>query len=185
MLWGFLGLVALVIVAVLLFAVSVYNKLIRLKNMADEGWSGIDVQLKRRYDLIPNIVETVKGYAKHEQQTFEKIVALRNTAMNETSAEKKGEAENQISQSLKSIFALAEAYPDLKANQNFQQLQQNLNEIEDAIQNSRRYYNGTVRELNTSIQTFPSNIFAGIFGVKAREFFEAGADEKSNVKVQF
>lgn len=143
------------------------------------------MQLKRRYDLIPNIVETVKGYAKHEQETFTKVVELRNSAMKVSDPTEKLDTENQISSALKSIFALAENYPDLKANQNFIQLQENLNKIEDDIQNSRRYYNGTVRELNTAIQTFPTNILAGIFNVKSRKFFEADESERDNVKVSF
>lgn len=173
------------LLAVVAFAIGIYNKLVRLQNLADEGLSGIDVQLKRRYDLIPNIVETVKGYATHEKETLTKIVELRNSAMAVSDPADKLETENQITESLKTIFALAENYPDLKASENFKQLQNNLNEIEDAIQNSRRYYNGTVRELNTSIQTFPTNILAGIFSVKSRKFFEAGEGERDNVKVSF
>ncbi len=169
----------------ILFVMAVYNALIRLRNLSEEGWSGIDVQLKRRYDLIPNLIETVKGYVKHEQQTLEKIVELRNSTMNTRDMKEKAEKENQLTESLKSVFALAEAYPDLKASENFRQLQSNLAEIEDAIQNSRRYYNGTVRELNTKVESFPSNVIAKLFKFTKKEFFESSEVERENVKVQF
>ena len=167
------------------YMVMLYNGLVRSNNLVDEGWSGIEVQLKRRYDLIPNLVETVKGYDTHEKDTFEKIVALRNTAMSSDTATGKAEIENQITGALKSIFALAEAYPELKANENFKQLQQDLSKIEDEIQNARRYYNATVRELNTKTQVFPTSIFAGVLGFSTREYFEAKEGEKENVKVDF
>jgi LemA protein len=178
--------IAAVLGVLLLYVVYIYNSLIKKKNLVDESWSGIDVQLKRRYDLIPNLVETVKGYASHEKETLANVVELRNAAMSaEGDLEKRAEKENQLSQTLKSIFALAEAYPELKANQNFQQLQTELTEIEDAIQNSRRYYNATVREYNVAIETFPTVIFANMLGFQKRDYFEAAEEERENVKVDF
>jgi LemA protein len=167
------------------FLVAIYNSLVQLKVLVDEAWSGIDVQLKRRYDLIPNLVETVKGYAKHEKDTFTKIVELRSSAMNATSIEEKGKLENQLTGALKTLFAVAEAYPDLKANQNFLSLQNSLGEIETEIQGARRYYNGAVRDFNTKIMVFPSNLVAGVLNFKAREFFLAEEEAKQNVKVDF
>ena len=177
----------LVVLAIggVLYLVGQYNSLVKMRNMIDEGESGIDVQLKRRYDLIPNVVETVKGYAKHEEKTLTKVVELRNSAMSAKGMEAKGKAENMLTESIKSLFALAESYPDLKANQNFLGLQDELSKIEDDIQNSRRYYNATVRDFNIKVQQFPSNLVAGIFGFNEREFFEADEGEKENVKVDF
>ncbi|HOZ56176.1 MAG: LemA family protein [Parcubacteria group bacterium ADurb.Bin316] len=184
-LWVLLGVIAVIVVAV----IGMYNSLIRLKNRVDEAWSDIDVQLKRRYDLIPNLVETVKGYAAHEKETFEKVVNARSAAM---AAESKGDAkelaaaENMLSGTLKSLFALSENYPDLKANQNFLELQRELTDTEDKIQASRRFYNGNVRDFNTKLQVFPTNIFGNMLGFKAREFFGIeDAKEKEPVKVQF
>ena len=157
----------------------------KLRVLVDEAWSGIDVQLKRRYDLIPNLVETVKGYAKHEKELFEKVAALRTSAMNATSLEEKGKLENQLTGTLKTLFAVAENYPELKANENFIKLQDELSMIEQELSNSRRYYNGAVRDFNTKIQVFPANIIAGMLGFKSREFFEAAEEEKQNVKVSF
>jgi len=184
-LWIILGVIAAAIFAI----IAMYNGLIRLKNRVDEAWSDIDVQLKRRYDLIPNLVETVKGYAAHEQATFEKVVNARNAAMAAQSggnAKAQAEAENILSGTLKSIFALAENYPDLKANQNFLELQRELTDTEDKIQASRRFYNGNVRDFNTKLEVFPTNIMAGMLGFKRREFFEiADAKEKEAVQVKF
>lgn len=174
-----------IIVVLILWAVAVYNGLIRLKNRVDEAWSDIDVQTKRRYDLIPNLVNTVKGYASHEKEVFEKVTEARTRAMGAGSAADKAQAENALSQTLKSLFAVAEAYPDLKANQNFLELQRELTDTEDKIQASRRFYNGNVRDFNTKIQVFPNNIFAGMLGFSGREFFEAGEGEKEPVKVEF
>ena len=179
--WVLLG----IIVVLVIWAVAVYNGLIRLKNRVDEAWSDIDVQLKRRYDLIPNLVNTVKGYAAHEKEVFEKVTEARTRAMGAQSAGDKAQAENALSQTLKSLFAVAEAYPDLKANQNFLELQRELTDTEDKIQASRRFYNGNVRDFNTKIQVFPNNIFAGMLGFSAREFFEAAEGEKEPVKVEF
>ncbi len=173
------------LVVALLFGIGIYNGLVQLKVLVDEAWSGIDVQLKRRYDLIPNLVETVKGYAKHEKETFEKIAQLRTAAMSATSVEEKGKLENQLSSSLKTLFAVAENYPELKANTNFLDLQTTLTNIEGEIQGSRSYYNGTVRDFNTKIMVFPNNLFAGMLGFKTREFFAAEEEAKANVKVDF
>lgn len=173
------------VVGALVFAVGLYNGLVRAKVIVDEAWSGIDVQLKRRYDLIPNIVETIKGYAKHEKDTFEKVTMLRSQAMQTSDVAEKGKLENQLTQTLKSLFAVAENYPELKANENFLNLQGTLNEIENEIQGARRYYNGAVRDYNTKIMVFPNNLIAGLLGFKSREFFEADEAEKENVKVSF
>lgn len=164
---------------------ALYNSLVTLKNKVNEAWADIDTQLKRRYDLIPNLVETVKGYASHESQTFEKVVAARSSAMNAQGVKEKQQAENMLSDSLKSIFALAENYPELKANQNFLDLQKSLTEIEEHLQMSRRYYNATVRDFNTKIEVFPNNLLAKPLGFIQREFFEAAGEEKENVKVSF
>jgi len=165
--------------------IAVYNSLIKLRIKVDEGWSGIDTQLKRRYDLIPNLVETVKGYAKHESETLENVIKARTSAMGAQNPGDQAQAENMITGALKSIFALSEKYPDLKANQNFLELQQTLSDIEDQIQLSRRYYNATVRDYNMKREVFPSNIIAGMFNFTKRDFFEAEETERENVKVDF
>ncbi|MFA5185164.1 MAG: LemA family protein [Patescibacteria group bacterium] len=176
----------LIVVGVLaIWAVMTYNGLITLKNRTDEAWSDIDVQLKRRYDLIPNLVETVKGYASHESGTFEKVTQARTAAMSAQGAHDKAVAENQLSQTLKSIFALSEAYPELKANQNFLQLQQDLTDTEDKIQAARRFYNGNVRDFNTKLQVFPTNMVGNMLGFKSREFFEIAEAEKAAPQVKF
>jgi len=178
----------LIIVAVLLviWLIASYNKLITWRNRVQESWSDIDVQLKRRYDLIPNLVNTVKGYATHEQATFEKVIQARNSAMSAQGTAEQGEAENMLSGALKSIFALAESYPDLKANQNFLELQRELSDTENKIQASRRFYNTNVRTFNTTLQSFPVNMIAGMFGFVAKDFFETEtAEEKENVNVSF
>lgn len=184
-----LWIVLAVVVALALMVVAMYNGLIRLKNRVEEAWSDIDVQLKRRYDLIPNLIETVKGYAAHESGTLEKVVEARNSAMQaQASGDHKAqaEAENQLSSTLKSIFALSENYPDLKANTNFLELQRELSDTENKIQASRRFYNTNVRDFNTKLQIFPTNIMAGMLGFKARDFFEIeDAKERENVKVSF
>lgn len=169
-----------------IWIIAAYNGLIRLKNHVEEAWSDIDVQLKRRYDLIPNLVETVKGYATHEREAFENVTKARSAAMGATTPEAKGQAENMLSGALKSIFALAEAYPDLKANQNFAKLQDELSDTENKIQAARRFYNGNVRDFNTRIQQFPTNIFAGWLGFTNREFFAVeNENEKQPVAVKF
>ena len=175
-----------VLVLIVLFVVGVYNSLIRKRMRVKEAWADIDVQLKRRYDLIPNIVESVKGYATHEKEVFEKVTVARSQAMQATGGANKMAAENQLSQTLKSLFAVAENYPELKANQNFLQLQTELVDTEDKIQAARRFYNGNVRDYNITIQTFPSNIIAGIFAFKAEPLFETSEpEEREAVAVKF
>lgn len=186
----FIGLIILGVLAVaLIWAIALYNGLIRLKNRVDEAWSDIDVQLKRRYDLIPNLISTVKGYAAHESTTFQKVTEARTAAMaahESGDAKEQAKAENMLSSTLKSIFALAENYPDLKANQNFLELQRELSDTEDKIQASRRFYNGNVRDFNTKIELFPNNIIAGMLNFSKREFFEVENEkERENVKVEF
>ncbi len=178
------GIIVLIAAAVL-FLIFLYNRFIKLKNMADEAWSGIDVQLKRRYDLIPNLAACVEGYATHEKETLAKVVELRNTAMKASSVSEKSKADNALSESLKSVFALSEAYPDLKANQNFLDLQKQLGDIEDTLQNARRYYNATVRDYNIAAESFPSCLIAKQFGFEKKDFFEAAENEKEAVKVSF
>src|SRR5271154_5962753 len=175
-----------VVVGLALYLTMAYNGLVRLKVQCDNAWSDIDVQLKRRYDLIPNIVETVKGYASHEKGTLEGVVAARNQAMSAQGPAAKGEAEGLLTGALRQVFALAEAYPQLRAVESFTQLQNTLNEIEDTVQNARRYYNAVVRDFNTKIAQFPSNIIAGMFNFKTREFFEISAPAEREVpKVSF
>lgn len=179
--WIVVG-VAVFLVAGVIF---IYNSLVRSRVRVDEAWSDIDVQLKRRYDLIPNLIETVKGYAKHEKDLLEKVTKARTQAMGAKTLEEKGKSENMLSDTLKSLFAVAENYPQLKANENFLELQRELTDTEDKIQAARRFYNGNVRDLNTKIQVFPTNIIAGMLGFKEREFFEAEEGEKETVKVDF
>lgn len=174
------------IILVALWIWAAYNGLVSLKNRTDEAWSDIDVQTKRRYDLIPNLVETVKGYATHERQAFENVTKARTAAMSATTPEAKGQAENMLTGALKSVFALAEAYPDLKASQNFSKLQDELSDTENKIQAARRFYNGNVRDLNTRIQQFPTNTIAKQLGFTAREFFAAENEaERQPVPVKF
>src|SRR5215831_5377607 len=178
--------VAVVFVLLVIFLIGMYNGLVRLKVQCDNAWADIDVQLKRRYDLIPNLVETVKGYAAHEKDTLEGVINARNCAMTATTPGEKAEAENMLSGALKSLFALSETYPQLRAIESFTSLQNSLSQIEDTVQNARRYYNAVVRDLNTKIQQFPTNIFAGMLGFKAREFFEVTAPaEREAPKVSF
>lgn len=173
-----------VIVLIILWLVLVYNGIISLKNRTEEAWSDIDVQLKRRYDLIPNLVEVVKGYAKHEKTAFTEITKARTEAMSAKTLPDKAAKENALSQTLKSIFAVAENYPDLKASQNFSQLQSELAETENKIEASRRFYNGNVRDFNIKIEVFPTNIFARSLGFSRKELFEAAGAEKEAVKVK-
>ncbi len=167
-----------VIVVIGIVVALIYNGLVRSKVRVDEAWSDITVQLKRRTDLIPNLVETVKGYAKHEKSVFEEVTKARTAIMDAKGVKDTAQADNMFEGALKSLFAVAEAYPDLKANENYKQLQEELVDTEDKIQASRRFYNGAVRDLNTKIQVFPTNIFAGMLGFSAREFFEV-EDRKS------
>jgi LemA protein len=177
-----------VLVLVVLYVIFAYNHFVTLVQRTKEAWADIDVQLKRRYDLIPNLVETVKGYATHEREAFENVTAARSAAMNAQGAEAKGQAENMLSGALKSLFAVAEAYPELKANQNFLSLQSELSETENTISSARRYYNGNVRELNTSLTVFPGNLIASVFKFSPMEFFQldvADAAAKNPVQVKF
>ncbi|HXM94043.1 MAG TPA: LemA family protein [Candidatus Dormibacteraeota bacterium] len=181
---GWILLVVLVLLVV--FLIGMYNGLVRLKVQCDNAWADIDVQLKRRYDLIPNLVETVKGYAAHEKGTLEAVINARNRAMTVTNPAEKAQAENMLSGALKSLFALSEAYPQLRAVESFTSLQNSLSQIEDTVQNARRYYNAVVRDLNTKIQQFPTNIFASMLGFRPREFFEVSAPAEREVpKVSF
>ena len=176
----------LLIGAFLVIVIGIYNGLVRLKVQCDNAWADIDVQLKRRHDLIPNVVETVKGYAGHEKGTLEAVINARNRAMTAQGPAAKGEAEGMLAGALKNLFALAEAYPQLRAVESFTQLQGTLSQLEDTLQNARRYYNAVVRDLNTKIAQFPSNILAGMFNFKAREFFEVTVPAEREVpKVSF
>ncbi|MDO8571233.1 MAG: LemA family protein [bacterium] len=161
-----------VIGALVVWVVLMYNGLIRHRNQVDESWSDIDVQLKRRYDLIPNLIETVKGYMQHEAGTLEKVTAARVSAMGAKTLAEHAQSENMLTEALKSLFAVSENYPDLKASQNFVKLQDELSDTENKIQASRRFYNGNVRDYNTTLQSFPTNTLASAFGFKARDFFE-------------
>lgn len=172
-------------IAVVGWLIAVYNGLIKLKNRVDEAWSDISVQLKRRHDLIPNLVNTVKGYASHERELFEKVTQARAQAISAKSPQDQAQAENALSDTLKSLFAVSEAYPDLKANQNFLELQKELTDTEDKIQASRRFYNGNVRDFNTKIQVFPNNLVAGMLKFEKYEFFEIEEGEKALPEVDF
>ncbi len=175
-----------VIVVAVLWLISVFNGLVVLKNRAKEAWADIDVQLKRRYDLIPNLVEAVKGYAAHERELFEKVTQARASAMSAQGATEKAGAENALSQTLKSLFAVAENYPDLKASVNFLELQRELTDTEDKVQAARRFYNSNVRDLNIKVESFPANLIAGSFGFKEMELFQtANEAEKQPVNVKF
>lgn len=176
----------IVIAAIVLLLIVLYNGLAGLRVRADSAWSDIDVQLKRRHDLIPNLVETVKGYAAHEKGTFENIARYRSAAMSATSVDEKAQAEGQLTQALRGLLAVAENYPQLRASEQFTSLQNQLAQTEDAIQNSRRYYNAVVRDLNTKIVTFPSNIIAGMFNFTPRPFFQTEtAEDRATPVVKF
>lgn len=179
--------ILVVLVVIGIWGVGLYNRGVRLRNQVEESWSGISVQLKRRYDLIPNLVSSVKGYAKHEQETLEKVINLRNSAQSVPTGDITGQiqAEQALSAGLRSIFALAENYPDLKANTNFLELQRSLGDVEDNLQNARRYYNAIVRDNNTYVESFPTNIVARMGGFNTYSFFEVNDEERQNVKVEF
>lgn len=176
----------LIIAVIAVVVIAMYNGLVKLRVQCDNAWSDIDVQLKRRYDLIPNLVETVKGYAAHEKGTLEGVISARNAAMSAQGPAAKAGAENMLTSALRQVFALSEAYPQLRAVESFTQLQGTLNQLEDSIQNARRYYNAVVRDLNTKIAEFPSNLVANMFNFKPREFFEVSAPaEREAPKVSF
>ena len=176
-----------IIVLIVILSIAIFNRFVKNRNLVKDAWSNIDVALKRRYDLIPNLVETVKGYAKHEKSTLEDVINARNAAMQVPKGDINGQikAENQLQQTLRSIFALGEAYPDLKANVNYLDLQQKLNVIEENLERSRRYYNGTVRENNTYGESFPGVLFAGMFKYEHFDYFETDQASRENVKVDF
>jgi LemA protein len=178
-------LILVIIIVIAGWLASIFNRLVTLRNRTKEAWSDIDVQLKRRHDLIPNLIETVKGYAAHEKEVFQKVTEARAKAISAQGLAEKGQAENMLSGALKSLFAVAESYPDLKASQNFLELQRELTDTEDKIQAARRFYNGNVRDLNIQIETFPTNLMAGAFGFQKMEFFEIGEAEKEPVSVKF
>jgi LemA protein len=183
-----MALIIFVVVAVVIiaFLIAMYNGLVQLRVRADSSWSDIDVQLKRRHDLIPNLVETVKGYAAHEKGTFEDIAKFRSMAMQATTPAERGTAEGQLTTALKSLFAVAENYPQLRASEQFTSLQAALQEVESSIQNARRYYNAVVRDFNTKLQSFPTNILAGMFGFQQKQFFQLDTPaERENVAVKF
>lgn len=175
----------IVLAAVVLWLIVSYNSLVAWRNRVSESWSDIDVQLKRRYDLIPNLVETVKGYATHERELFEKVTAARAAAMGAGSLADKAVKEDALSNTLKSLFAVSENYPELKASENFLKLQDELSDTENKIQASRRFYNTNVRDYNTKLQVFPTNLIAGMLKFQAREFFQTAEGERENVKVKF
>lgn len=182
MIWIVLGIVAVIA----LYAIAQYNGFVQLKNVVEEAFSTMDVYLKKRYDLIPNIVETVKGYASHEKETLEQVIAARNKAVSAQTPEAQLQAEGDLNKVMGRLFALTESYPDLKANTNFMDLQNQLQTIETEIAQSRKYYNGTVRQFNTKVETFPSNIIANVFNFMKKPLFEVtDAAERENVKVQF
>ncbi|HKH26128.1 MAG TPA: LemA family protein [Acidimicrobiia bacterium] len=174
----------LVVLLILVFILG-YNGLVRLRNRIDNAWSQIDVQLKRRYDLIPNLVETVKGYASHERQVLENVTQARANAINAQGPAQQADAENMLSGALKSLFAVAEAYPDLKANQNFLSLQEELTSTEDRVAYARQFYNDSVLSYNNKLQTFPRNVIAGMFNFEKREYFEGEPEATGPVRVQF
>ena len=173
-----------IIVLIVIYALALYNSFVKLNNKVKEAFSTMDVYLKKRWDLIPNIVEIVKGYAKHEKDTLKEVVELRNSTYDKMSDEEKIKTNEQLSSGINKIMALAEAYPDLKANENFKDLSKQLTKVEDDITNSRKYYNGVVRIYNNKVEMFPSNIFAGLFGYKSKAMFEVSANERENVKVE-
>lgn len=173
-----------IVVILLLLVFSTYNNLVKLNNKVEEAFSTMDVYLKKRWDLIPNIVEVVKGYAKHEEKTLEDVINLRNNSYDKMNINDKVDINNKLSQGVSKIMAIAEAYPDLKANENYKDLSNQLTKVEDDIANARKYYNGTVKNYNNKVQMFPSNIVAKILGYKAKNMFKANENERENVKIE-
>lgn len=180
-----LGIVVLFIVLIIGWIIKTYNKLVQLRNKVKDQWSQVDVQLKKRFDLIPNIVETVKGYTKHEKETLNAVIEARNSALSAKTPNAEMDANNQLSGALNKLFALSEAYPELKADSNFKDLQENLKDVEDKIAYARQFYNDTVLKYKNAIETFPTILISGMLGFKQEQFFEATSDEKQNVKVEF
>jgi len=184
MLYGLIGFGIILVIGAMI--VGVYNSLVGLREKVNEAWSGVDTFLKKRYDMIPNLIETVKGYAKHEQEVFTKVTELRTKAMGASTPDEQIQAENALSGTLKTLFAVAENYPDLKANQNFMQFQQDYTVLEDELNKSRRFYNAVVRDYNTKRLVFPNNILAGMLGFTGRSYFELdNEEERKNVEVKF
>jgi LemA protein len=181
----YLIVIVVIVVLVGIYLVASYNGLVSLRNRIENAWAQIDVQLKRRYDLIPNLVETVKGYASHERETLDAVITARNAGMNAQGPAEQAQAENMISGALKSLFALSEAYPDLKANQNFSQLQEELTGTEGRIAYARQFYNDTVYRYNTKIQSFPTNVLANMFSFSEREYFQADDESRGPTQVSF
>ena len=180
-----IAVVAVVLIVIIAFVIKTYNALVKLRNSVKDQWSQIDIQLKRRFDLIPNLVETVKGYAGHEEETLTKVIEARNQYQSAKTNEDAMKANNELTNMITKLFALSEAYPDLKANQNFLNLQNDLKDTEEKIAYARQFYSDAVLKYNNNIQTFPNNLIAGIFGFNAEKFFEAEEAEKENVKVDF
>lgn len=180
--WAYI--IIAIIVLIVVYALTLYNSFVKLNNKVKEAFSTMDVYLKKRWDLIPNIVETVNGYAEHEKNTLKEVVELRNSAYDKMSDEEKIKTNEKLSSGISEIMALAEAYPDLKANENFKDLSNQLTKVEDEIANSRKYYNGVVRIYNNKVEMFPSNVFAGLFGYKSKAMFEVSSNERENVKVE-
>lgn len=174
-----------IILVLVIYIISVYNSLVNLRNKVKDSWSQIEILLKRRYDLIPNLIETIKGYSKHEKETLDAVITARNNAVDAKTPEEEMKAAGEVSSSLGRLFAIAESYPDLKANQNFMDLQANLKETEDKISFSRQFYNDNVLTYKNKLEMFPTNIIANMFGFKEEKFFEANEEEKENVKVKF
>ncbi len=174
----------LILVLIIIYVFALYNSFIKLNNRVREAFSTMDVYLKKRWDLIPNIVEAVKGYAKHEKETLKDVIGLRNSSYDKMSDDEKIEANKQLSSDIQKIMALAEGYPELKASDNFKDLSKQLTKVEEDIANARKYYNGVIRMFNNKVEMFPSNIFAKLFGYKTKEMFEASANERENVRVQ-
>ena len=179
------AIIAVVIIVIVAYFVKTYNKLVELRNRVKDQWAQIDVQLKRRFDLIPNLVETVKGYAKHEKETLENVIAARNSYISAGNSEEQIKANNELTGAISKLFALAESYPDLKANTNFLEMQNDLKETEDKIAMARQFYNDTVLQYNNCIEMFPSNVIANMFKFKAEAFFEIADTERKNVSVKF
>ena len=177
--------VLVIVVLLVLWVISTYNSLVTLRNKVKDQWAQIDTVLKRRFDLIPNLVETVKGYAKHESETLEAVIAARNTYVSASAPEDQMKADGELTKAISKLFALSEAYPELKANENFNSLQKELSETEDKIQYARQFYNDIVRKYNTKRETFPTVLIAGMLGFKEVNFFEASAEERQNVQVKF
>lgn len=182
--WWIIGIVA-VVVLIIIYIIATYNKLVTLRNRVRDQWAQIDVQLKRRFDLIPNVVNTVKGYAKHESETLENVIKARNTFMTASTKEEEIKANGELTNAISKLFALTESYPELKANENFIKLQDELKETENKIASARQFYNDTVLGYNNKLELFPSNIVAGLFHFKTESFFEANKEERNNVKVEF